>query len=226
MRRTLGGLLRSRSPSWRLVTVGRILHEQPADDGDDEISDAEICERGQNSDRLNQPSRHRRGNECARAKSADSNSGDEPALIGKPFHQHRHRNDVAETEPESSDESVTKIEPPKFVRGKARKENAKSVKKRAGQRDDARPFPRHPQSAKERGKSQNENADGKRQRYFRDAPAELLRQRHTENTPRVDRAERDLEEHAGNRNRPAIRCFHFTPKASLRHPASESHRMS
>src|SRR5260370_19429014 len=120
MRRALGGFFRSRSPSWRLVAFGRVLHEQPSDDRDDEVGNAEICERGQNPDGLNQPRRYRRGDEGTGPKSAHCYSCDEPAPITKPFYQHRYGTNIRKAEAQTADESVAKIEPPEFIRVEAR----------------------------------------------------------------------------------------------------------
>ena len=50
--------------------------------------------------------------------------------------------------------------------GEAGEKNSHPVKHATGQRNDARSFAVQPQSTKERGKSQHENADRKGQRYF------------------------------------------------------------
>jgi hypothetical protein len=44
--------------------------------------------------------------------------------------------------------------------------------------------------------------------YFRDAPAELLRERDTENAPGIDRTQRDLEKHSRDCNRPSVISSH------------------
>src|ERR1700682_3250503 len=82
--------------------------------------------------------------------------------------------------------------------------NSEPIERAAGQCNDARPRAVQPQATEERSKPQDKNADRKRQRYFRDAPAELLRERRAENAPGIDRTERDLEEHARDCDYPAI----------------------
>ena len=43
------------------------------------------------------------------SESADRDASDESSFIGKPFYQHGHRNDVAETETDAADQSVTDV---------------------------------------------------------------------------------------------------------------------
>jgi hypothetical protein len=38
---------------------------------------------------------------------ANGNTGDQTPSIGKPFHEHRNGNDVGESNPDSSDNSIT-----------------------------------------------------------------------------------------------------------------------
>ena len=68
----------------------------------------------------------------------------------------------------------------------AGEKNSQAIERPAGQGNDARPPAIQPQATKERGDAQDKNADRERQRYFRNAPAELLRERYTENAPGID----------------------------------------
>src|ERR1700736_5552063 len=98
----------------------------------------------------------------------------------------------------------------------AGEKNSDSIKRATGQCHDARSFAVQPQSAEERGKSQHKNADRKRQRYFRNAPTELLREWRSENAPCINGAKRDLKEHSRDCDYPAIIRAHDLIIAGLR----------
>src|ERR1700731_1553308 len=109
--------------------------------------------------------------------------------------------------------------------GETGEKNSEPVERTASQCNDARPFAVRPETAEERGKSQNENADRKREGYLRNAPSELLRERRAENAPRIDRTERDLEEHSRDRDYPAIIGSHRLIITALsQHHSWELHR--
>jgi hypothetical protein len=76
-----------------------------------------------------------------------------PPSIGKPLHQHRNGNDIGESNSDSSDDSITQIEPPQLVGRETGEKDAQAVEKPAGKRDDARPFPIQPQAAEETGET-------------------------------------------------------------------------
>src|SRR5207302_1211303 len=174
VRRALGGFFRRWSPSRRLVAFGRVLHEQTGDNRDDEIADAEIGEGGQHTDSLNQPRRHGRSDQRARAESPDGDAGNKAAAIWEPFHQRRHWNDVPKSESNPANEPVAEIQPPKFVRGEARQENTEAIECSAGQRDNAGSFSVHPQPAEERSETEHEDADSKGECDLRNTPSKLL----------------------------------------------------
>ena len=67
--------------------------------------------------------------------------------------------------------------------GEAGEKNSQPIERAAAQRNDARPFSIQPEAPEERGKSQDENTDRKRQGYLRNAPSKLFRQRDAENAP-------------------------------------------
>src|SRR6267154_1385887 len=99
--------------------------------------------------------------------------------------------------------------------GEAGEKNSESVKRASGQCNNAWPCAIQPQTAEERGKSKNENADREGQGYFRNAPAELFRKRDTEDAPGIDRAERDLQTHSCDCNYPTIIRLHDLITAAL-----------
>src|SRR5438874_3619440 len=92
--------------------------------------------------------------------------------------------------------------------GEVGEKNSQSIERAAAQRNDARPFSIQPEAPEERGKSQDENTDRKRQGYLRNAPSKLFRQRDAENAPGIDGAERDLEKHSRDGDYPPIVCSH------------------
>src|SRR5690349_19204922 len=111
MARAVGSLSCRRRPTLRLPAIGRILHKEAGHNREDQICDPEISECAENTDALNEPRSHRRGNERAGAKSANRNSGNESSAIRKPLHEHRYRNDVSKTEANSTDHSVAEVQP-------------------------------------------------------------------------------------------------------------------
>src|SRR5438552_7687434 len=90
----------------------------------------------------------------------------------------------------------------------AGEKDSQAVKRATSQCDDARSLAIQPQAAEERSKPKNKNADRKGQRYFGDAPAELLREWDTENAPGIDRAESDLQKHSSDCDDPATARSH------------------
>src|SRR6266436_1321263 len=108
-------------------------------------------------------------------------------------HQHCNRNDVAESDPGSADQPITKVEPQQSVR-EARENYTKALQKSTGDRHDLGSFAIQPKPAKKSCTAKHEDADGERQRYFRDAPSELFGERSAKYAPRVHCAQCDLEE--------------------------------
>src|SRR2546425_10107586 len=109
MARAVGILACCWRPALRLPTIGWILHKQSSYHRDDQMCDPEIGECAQDTNALNQPRRHRRGNKRAGAEAADRDSGNKPSAVWEPLHQDCHRNDVAKTKAKSSYHPVTEI---------------------------------------------------------------------------------------------------------------------
>src|SRR5262250_1487532 len=93
--------------------------------------------------------------------------------------------------------------------GETRKKNAGSIKNPGGYGYLSRTYFPHPEPAGERGKTEHQDAQGKRKRHLSDGPSKSFGKRNTEYTPRVHRTERNLHDHAGHRYTPPIRqgCF-------------------
>src|ERR1700732_1993872 len=90
----------------------------------------------------------------------------------------------------------------------AGEKNSQAIEYAAGQCHDSRSFAVQPQTTEERSNAQDKNADRKRQRYFRNAPTELLRKRNTENAPGIDGTQRNLEEDTCDCDYPSIISSH------------------
>src|ERR1700682_5598414 len=90
----------------------------------------------------------------------------------------------------------------------AGEKKSKPLERAAGHRDNPRPGTIQPQASEECGKSEDENADRKSQRYLRNAPSELLCQGRAKDAPRINRTECDLEEHSRDRDYPSITRSH------------------
>src|SRR5437667_12854229 len=86
----------------------------------------------------------------------------------------------------------------------AGEKNSQGIERPARERNHARPFSIQPKATEKRGNAQHKNADRERQRYFRNTPAELLRERDTKNAPGINRTQRDLEKHSRDCDYPAI----------------------
>src|SRR3982074_1703215 len=135
---------------------------------------------------------HGRGHQRTRSKATNGNAGDEASAIWKPFHQNGDGHDVTKAQPNSADDAVGQVQPPQFVVGETRQKNSHAIKKAARHRNNSRSLTIEPEAAEKSRDTQHKDADGKSQRDFGNAPAELLRQGHAENAPRVNRAQRNL----------------------------------
>src|SRR5262249_27098318 len=73
----------------------------------------------------------------------------------------------------------------------------------------------HPDSADERGESEDENGNRECERNLRDGPVECFSERRPEDAPGVDRAKRNLHDDSGESDLPAIGCArsHHVPCA-------------
>ena len=69
----------------------------------DEVGGAEDRKCLKRADRRDQARGNRRGDQRARAEAGDGDPGDQPALVGEPFHQRCDRHDVAKPEADAAD---------------------------------------------------------------------------------------------------------------------------
>ena len=149
---------------------------------------------------VDQPLGDRGGEHRAEAEPADREPGDQAALVGEPLQQHRDRHDVGEAEPEPADHAVPEDEQPQLVAA-ARRTTARSDADRvddpADQRDHAR-APCGPGSGRRCRLPMKIMPIVTSNGSDASHPAEVERrgvlQRLGEDAPRVDGADRELQQ--------------------------------
>src|ERR1019366_3313491 len=134
-----------------------------------------------------QPSSGGCGEQRSRAETGHRNPGDEPTPVGKPLHQDRNRNDVTHAQPDSPDDSVGEIQPPKSVGRKTGEKNTSAPKQARHHRDNSRANAFHPQSAYNRAASKKKPTDQERPSDLRNAPPEFPGERDAKDAPCVRR---------------------------------------
>src|SRR5579864_147585 len=206
--RSLRELRGARSPTLRLPTFRRVFHERAGSDGDACIGYTEIRKRGHESHVPHQPSRGGCGKQRSRAEPGHRNSRDQPSPVGEPLHQDSNRNDVAHAQPDSSNDSISEIEPPKSVGGKTSEEHSAAPEQARCQCDQPWASAFHPQSAHNRADPEKKPADQKCPSDLGNAPSEFLGERDAKDAPCVSGAQRHLHAHAGNGKPPTIQHGH------------------
>src|SRR5699024_5804521 len=100
--------------------------DEGAGGDDDGVDDAEGDEgRGQARDEVlgfgtaavevHQLVRHRAGDEGAAAEAHDRQAGGQSGAVREPFHQRRHRRDVADAQTDSADDAVAEVDQPQLT---------------------------------------------------------------------------------------------------------------
>ncbi len=191
-------------PAWRVVPVRRVLHEAGGAHHGDQVHDSKDRERAQGADLRDEPRGDRRRDQCAASETGDRDAGDHPPSVREPLHQRRHRDDISEAEADPTDQPVGVVEQPEPAACKAGEEDAQPIEYARGQRHLSWAHAPHPEPTAEGRKPQDEDRDREGEGDLGDRPAVVLGDRNPNDTPLVDRAERNLHDDAGKRNHPTV----------------------
>jgi hypothetical protein len=149
----------------------------------------------------------RRRQHRTEAEPADSQPGDESALVGEPLLQHGDRDDVREAEPETADDAIAEDEQPELIVAvrERREDDADAIDDAPQERDPARSLLVLQSTADIGADEDHADRHLERQRPFQLAEVEGLgdAQRLAEHAPGIDGADRKLKQQSRNDQPPA-----------------------
>jgi hypothetical protein len=128
-------------------------------------------------------------------------------VIGEPLQDDGHGHDEAQAKPHTTDDAVAEIQQPQVTRGQAGQQGAEPVEGRRQESDTPRTEPGYRQAADGGAAPEQQDGQAVGQRDLFIGPPGGLAQWHSEHTPGVNRAQRELQDHCGSGYAPAFR-FH------------------